>query len=180
MEVGVAALLKGLNHPKTNVRSQSSMILILVHRDQNKKLPKAVIDGLVLALSNEKDGEVRAIVAKAIGGSKDTRFHSALVTALKNDSYPAVKRNAAKAVGLRRVRAGIDPLIAGLSHKDTRVRMECATALRKLKARKAVGPLVGLLTDSNSMVRDRAHKALKTITGKRLPADPKAWVRYVR
>ena len=66
-------------------------------------------------------------------------------------------------------------LIAGLDDKDTWVRLRAAGALKRMGATRAVPALVERLNDTNKRVRERAHQALRTLTGKSFGLDYDVW-----
>jgi HEAT repeat protein len=77
------------------------------------------------------------------------------------DANPAVRRNAAEALGTRGDPRFVVPLIAALNDADAEVRFAAAAALAKLADRRAVGPLIATLKDTDSSVRWSAAFALR-------------------
>ena len=179
-KAAIPALVRGMEHRVSNVRSNSAMVLIFLHKQKNKRFSKDVVNALSLRLKEEKDKDVRALIAKTLAKAKDKRFNDVYLDLLKNDTSSDVRSNAAKGLGLNRAKKAELSLIEALNDEGTWVRMEAATALRKLKSRKALPALVRTLKDGNSMVRDRVHKALKSITGKNHSSNSDAWSAYAR
>ncbi|MCX6570529.1 MAG: HEAT repeat domain-containing protein [Candidatus Aminicenantes bacterium] len=79
------------------------------------------------------------------------------------DANPAVRRNAAEALGKRGDPHSVVPLIAALNDADAEVRFAAAGALAKLDDRDAIGPLIATLKDTDSNVRWSAAFALRDI-----------------
>jgi hypothetical protein len=176
----VPALVNGMKHRRSNIRSNSAQVLVFLHKEKRKKLSKDLVKALSLRLEKDSDKDVRALILKTLAKAKDKRFNDVFVLLLANDPSPDVRSNAAKGLGLNRAKSAESALITALNDEDTWVRMEAATALRKLKSRKSIASLVRLLSDPKPMVRDRVHKALKSITAKNYSADPAAWSSYAK
>jgi cyclophilin family peptidyl-prolyl cis-trans isomerase/HEAT repeat protein len=79
------------------------------------------------------------------------------------DHEGRVRRRAALAIGRVGLRAGVAPLIAGLSDPEPEVRQMAAFALGLLADREAGGPLRAALADGTPLVRGRAAEALGAI-----------------
>jgi len=171
----LATLRRALRHPKPNARSQSGQILVLFAEKRRKKLEKATVNALAGAIIDDRDGDVRAIIAKAVATSKDSRFAAPLIKTLELDKSSAARAAAAKTLGVLRAKSATVPLIRALDDREVKVRLNSINSLRKLKAKQAVSRLADLLEDDNEMVRSRAHKALKDLTGKRHAAERNLW-----
>jgi len=85
-----------------------------------------------------------------------------------------VRYNAALALG-KIGKPAVEPLIAALKDKDSRVRYSAAWALGKIGDKRAVEPLIAALKDKDSTVRRDAAWALTKITGKDFGEDQAKW-----
>jgi tetratricopeptide (TPR) repeat protein len=65
-----------------------------------------------------------------------------------------------------------------LNHSNPDVRAREARQLGAVEAEWAVKPLIRQLDDQEDSVRKAAHQALKTITGKSLPANRSEWMKW--
>ena len=97
---------------------------------------------LIVALKDDGDWEVRALVAEVLAGTGDDRAVDPLIGALK-DSHWYVRKKAAEALGSigdARVidpsitSKAVEPLIEALKDKDAGVREAAAEALEKIQA----------------------------------------------
>lgn len=171
----LSTLRRALRHPKPNARSQAGQILVLFADKRRKKLEKSTVSALADAIVDDRDGDVRALIAKAVATSKDSRFAGPLTKTLERDSSSAARAAAAKTLGVLRAKSATVALIRALDDREVKVRLNSINSLRKLKAKQAVSRLADLLEDDNEMVRSRAHKALKDLTGKRHAAQRHLW-----
>jgi len=66
-----------------------------------------------------------------------------------------------------------------LAHPDRRLRVLACLALEKLRDHEAVPDLVVLLDDDDPNLRRRAHAALTSLTGLRLPPQSEGWLAWL-
>ncbi len=84
------------------------------------------------------------------------------VAALK-DAETEVRAQAARALGLRRVKSAVKPLIACLSDASPTVRMWAAIGLGRLGDRAAAAPLLAALSEQDTFARFAMVQALRAI-----------------
>ena len=127
-------------------------------RDADAGVRRAALDGVVSrGLHNAAVGALVEMLSKS---TEETRL---LVIDALSDS------KSDRAVG---------PLAAQLKADRIRVRRRAAIALGKLKRQGATGALIDALEDRDRGVRTFAWRALRTITGQRLPDRADAWRRW--
>ncbi len=120
----------------------------------------------LLGLLKDRQWQVRANAARAVGGIKDTRAIGPLRSFLSDkDEHPVVKGNAALALAIMGDALAVDPLIPLLKDKDSRVRAAAASALGRLHDPRAVQPLIAALGDENARVRRAVVGGLGHIGG---------------
>ena len=156
------ALIQGLWHQHTNVRSQSASLLAEI----GAKGPD-VEAALRRSLRTEPDSDVRSIACKALVTLKFRSFVPLLIELLGRDGAHSVRSNAAYALGTIGDKRATDALIGALSDKETWVRLRAVTAMRRVRNKKAVPSLERALSDPNILVRQAAVRSLKAITGRR-------------
>lgn len=90
----------------------------------------------------------------------------------RKEIVEAIDRLTALRLGKKEIiRAFLDSMTYG----DTEIRVKICQALGNMKAREAVGELIEILDDPYPPITNAAHKALRAITGKDLPAESSAW-----
>ncbi len=173
------------------VRDRSAMPSLLAMLGDETPVPaQRCYDGLwtpaLQSFDHPSPGEQAALALASISRPAI----DSLVAAL-DDRAPAVRRNAAWAIGEARGgfmvnrSAALMPLIRLLSDGDATVRRAAAWGLSELKSYDAVEPLIGTLNDSDPAVRGTAAFALGEIKDDRAAAaltqvsksDPDAKVR---
>ena len=154
-----------------DAKSVESLIQVLTDGD-NDILGEAVsaledigvlsVIPLIQALK-DRDGQIRKLVARALGEIKDIRAIEPLIGVL-SDNDSNVRCEAADALSkIRDIRA-VEPLIFLLDDNDGDVRRKTAQALGKIGDARASRPLIQvLLSDTDSEVRKKAAMALGEI-----------------
>jgi HEAT repeat protein len=112
----------------------------------------ARIRGAVQSALGDRDAEVRAAAAKAIGHAGDTAAVALLAGAL-SDPVWFVRLQAARALGTLAHRRAVRPLVTALTDESWQVRAAVADALRRLGE-----PAVPALTECLFTSRDRYVK----------------------
>jgi len=131
-----------------------------------KMRQKKDVKGLIKALVDEKDSDVRGNAAIALRNIGDSRAVEPLIRALGDaDSY--VRQNAAEALG-KIGEPTVEPLIRTLIEGSNDVRGNAAQALGTIGDSRAVEPLIRALGDSDWRVLWNAARALGKI------GDPRA------
>jgi HEAT repeat protein len=126
----------------------------------------ASVDPLV-AMLDDRDGDVRTHAAFALGEVQSAKSVKALVNALR-DTKPSVRAQAAAALGKNAPRDALAPLSAALNDIAPEVREKVILALGSLRDTAAVQPLLSALKDNSPFVRKNAAEALGRIR------DPRA------
>ena len=210
-EKGLAPLLAAVKDPDAMVRASAASALgrfplpmivpplTAALRDDDRKVRlKAAgslgqstnalaVPPLIRALGEDRDKQVREVVAAALGSLKDRRAAGALINALTDD-YVNVQINAARALGAMREPAALAPLLMNLQSRESAVRGAAALALGDLGDRQAIPPLITavkteLAVDGTSLECElRALTALGHVGAKQAlekcrthPKDWKEW-----
>jgi HEAT repeat protein len=155
-----------------------------------------VIQLLSTAAVSERQSLCRVAAIESLGHFKDPRAVEALKTAYERaNSFPPDQANrircqALTALGETGNPAAVDFLVRVVQqppidpHKGTEQdkqhvtdeRIAAARALGHFSHYQATEALLSVLQkDKDVALRDRAHESLQMATGKKLPADPKAW-----
>lgn len=122
-------------------------------------LDKQGLDGMVNALRNSTDPQVRQYAAYLLGCAKNPRAIQPLIEALA-DFDKSVREQATlslSSIG----KAAIEPLSAAMKEPKWETRYRAAEALGKIADDKAVQPLIQALKDSRDHVRYMAAKGLR-------------------
>lgn len=164
-------LRKSARAENVEVRTQSIIILGLLKRDNDTASTEVLKDAVLL----DSRPEVRAIAAKAFVMYKYPGAAQVLIRSLNEDPYEGARANAAWALGEIGDPAAIPHLRKATSDDDTFVRLRSVGALMELRARKAIPELIERLSDRNAMVSERAHQALRFVTGTDKGRDPSEW-----
>jgi HEAT repeat protein len=71
----------------------------------------------------------------------------------------------------------VEPLLAALKDKESRIREAAIKALGELKEKdpRVIEPLIDALNDKDSRVREKSAEALKKITGQDIPPRTEEW-----
>jgi putative membrane-bound dehydrogenase-like protein len=167
-EATTTELVEGLKHPAQSVR--------LVAQRRLAERGSVAVSAVTAVLADPKAPAfarwsaiwtLDAIDAGAAG--------RAAITAALADADPSVRRQAARQLGNRAVKAAAPELIKRLTDADPSVRFQAATALGRIGDKAAVGPLLRALSQTDLFARYAAFTALNRI-GR---ADPTAWPRIV-
>ncbi|MBI1914076.1 MAG: HEAT repeat domain-containing protein [Planctomycetes bacterium] len=155
-----------------------------------------VVKALVTAASNEQQAWCRIRAIESLGTFKDPRAIEGLKDAYyKAEAFVPETRKDLRcqiltALGHSQSPEAIDLLVSVLqapppeaattSEQDRQYyldeRIAAAGALRNFKQSRAVAALAQVLkNDKDTALRDEAHHSLEVATGKKLPADFKAW-----
>ncbi len=81
---------------------------------------------------------------------------AALGRLVRQGTWPEVKANAARAVGILRGKAAVPQLVEGLKGRDTQLLFECLGALEKIRDREVAPEISPLVNDLNEQVQLRA------------------------
>lgn len=103
-------------------------------------------------------------IQPASAGNGDNNSIETLISSL-NDSDPAVRRQAAAALKLKRDKQSVDSLIRLLNDNNANVRQQAAETLGAIGDQRAIKPLINTLKDGNSLVRQTSSRALGDIGG---------------
>jgi HEAT repeat protein len=126
-----------------------------------KMRQKKDVKGLIKALGDEKDSDVRGNAAQALGTIGDARAVEPLIIRALGDSDYRVRWNAAEAIGTIGDARAVEPLIRALGDSDWRVLWNAARALGKIGDPRAVEPLILLLRDPLIEGRDPVRGAIR-------------------
>jgi HEAT repeat protein len=129
----------------------------------------------------DKDANVRAVAVTALGrhGSPD---HVPLIVPLLKDPSRSVRFAAACTLQRLHNPVAVTPLLDSLDPRtepDGAIRAEVADALGQYAEPRVLDGLAAALDDSDIVVNQRALASLKTLTGQSLPADRRAWTRWL-
>lgn len=129
--------------------------------DGAEDLEKQGLEGMVHALRDNTDPNVRQYAAYLLGTTKNPRAIQPLVEALA-DFDKAVREQAMlalTAIG----KAAVEPLAAAMKEPKWETRYRAAEALGKIADDKAVKPLIQGLKDNRDHVRYMAAKGLRVL-----------------
>ena len=126
-----------------------------------KELEKQGLDGMVHALRDSTDPNVRQYAAYLLGEAKNPRAIQPLVEALA-DFDKAVREQAMLALSAIG-KAAVEPLAAAMKEPKWETRYRAAEALGKIADEKAVKPLIQGLKDNRDHVRYMAAKGLRVL-----------------
>jgi len=115
------------------------------------------IAGLLKALQDKKNPEIRDAAGVALGRISDQQIVNPLLQAVKDGNVSVLQ--ASTILGKIGNKGGIEPLIHALRDNNVNVRCTVATALGQVGDKRAIDPLIHVLeTDDNTTVRsDAAH-----------------------
>jgi HEAT repeat protein len=136
------------------------MVLRLFKPSIEKMQEKNDIEGLIRASQTEKDYEIRARAAGALGNIGDPRAVEPLSKGLKDTFYP-VRVEVVNALGKIRDPRIVEPLLGALTDQDIHVKEKAWNALQKSCGVRDINPLIEAL--HNSKTRDYAAKILGKI-----------------
>jgi HEAT repeat protein len=126
-----------------------------------EELEKQGLSGLVKALHEHTDPQVRQYAAYLLGQAKNPRAIQPLIEALA-DFDKSVREQATLALSTIG-KAAIEPLAEAMKEPKWETRYRAAEALGKIADEKAVQPLIQGLKDSRDHVRYMAAKGLHEI-----------------
>ncbi|MCW4032078.1 MAG: HEAT repeat domain-containing protein [Candidatus Bathyarchaeota archaeon] len=118
------------------------------------------VEGLIRASQTEKDYEIRARAAGALGNIGDPRAVEPLSKGLKDTYYP-VRVEVANALGKIRDPRVVEPLLGALTDQDINVKEKAWDALQKSCDARDINSLIEAL--HNSETRDYAARILGKI-----------------
>jgi HEAT repeat protein len=132
---------------------------------QESKIPESAVKA-----AEDKNREVRAVAAEALGESGDPRFIAVLLVLLKDDYY-GVRKAALDALNAldpnwaesEHARAGVPRLLAGIADTVVDAREKLPAVLGEIGDPRAIETLVLLLMDSNFTVVSESARALEKI-----------------
>jgi len=122
-------------------------------------LEKLGLDGLIDALKNNTDPQVRQYAAYLMGKAKNPRAIQPLIEALA-DFDKSVREQAMLALSSIG-KSAIEPLSEAMKEPKWETRYRAAEALGKIADEKAIKPLIQGLKDNRDHVRYMAAKGLK-------------------
>jgi len=125
------------------------------------ELEKQGLEGLVKALRDSTDPQVRQYAAYLLGKAQNPRAIQPLVEALA-DFDKSVREQATLALS-RIGKAAIEPLAEAMKEPKWETRYRAAEALGKIADEKVVKPLIQGLKDNRDHVRYMAAKGLKDL-----------------
>ena len=125
------------------------------------ELEKLGLEGLVKALRDSTDPQVRQYAAYLLGKAHNPRAIQPLIEALA-DFDKSVREQATLALS-RIGKAAIEPLAEAMKEPKWETRYRAAEALGRIADEKAVKPLVQGLKDNRDHVRYMAAKGLKEL-----------------
>jgi HEAT repeat protein len=126
-----------------------------------EELEKQGLEGLVKALHEHTDPQVRQYAAYLLGKAKNPRAIQPLIEALA-DFDKSVREQATLALSTIG-KAAIEPLSAAMKEPKWETRYRAAEALGKIADEKAVKPLIKGLRDNRDHVRYIAAKGLREL-----------------
>jgi HEAT repeat protein len=114
-------------------------------------------DNIARALARLQDPDAwqRAQVAMALSNLRDARVVAAMAQALRDDSDPTVRANAALCLGVNRAHEHERDLLSAMHDRNEIVRERAATALAQLGTPDALHALINGLDDTHAFVRNR-------------------------
>ena len=131
------------------------------------------VEGLIEALSYEKDENVRLAAAWALGEMGDQRAIEPLINALQDQQR--VKEAAAKSLGEIGDAQAVQALTTILHDDNWEVRGTVAKSLGKIGDQRAIQALIRSVEDENETVRWYAVQALHEITGELFGENKEQW-----
>jgi HEAT repeat protein len=124
-----------------------------------EEIEKQGLEGMIRALRNSTDPQVRQYAAYLLGQAKNPRAIQPLIEALA-DFDKSVRQQAT--IALSSIgKAAIEPLATAMKEKKWETRYRAAEALGKIADEKAVQPLIKALKDNRDHVRYMAAKGLR-------------------
>jgi HEAT repeat protein len=124
-----------------------------------EEIEKHGLEGMIHALRNSTDPQVRQYAAYLLGQAKNPRAIQPLIEALA-DFDKSVRQQATLALSSIG-KAAIEPLAAAMKEKKWETRYRAVEALGKIADEKAVQPLIKALKDNRDHVRYMAAKGLR-------------------
>jgi len=126
-----------------------------------EEIEKQGLEGMVRALQNSTDPQVRQYAAYLLGQTKNPRAIQPLIEALA-DFDKSVREQATLALSSIG-KAAIEQLTAAMKEKKWETRYRAAEALGKIADERVVQPLISALKDNRDHVRYMAAKGLREI-----------------
>jgi HEAT repeat protein len=126
-----------------------------------EEIEKQGLEGMVRALQNSTDPQVRQYAAYLLGQTKNPRAIQPLIEALA-DFDKSVREQATLALSSIG-KAAIEQLTAAMKEKKWETRYRAAEALGKIADERAVQPLIKALKDNRDHVRYMAAKGLREL-----------------
>ena len=124
-----------------------------------EEIEKQGLEGMVRALQNSTDPQVRQYAAYLLGQTKNPRAIQPLIEALA-DFDKSVREQATLALSSIG-KAAIEQLTAAMKEKKWETRYRAAEALGKIADERVVQPLIKALQDNRDHVRYMAAKGLR-------------------
>jgi HEAT repeat protein len=126
-----------------------------------EEIEKQGLEGMVRALQNSTDPQVRQYAAYLLGQTKNPRAIQPLIEALA-DFDKSVREQATLALSSIG-KAAIEQLTAAMKEKKWETRYRAAEALGKIADERVVQPLIKALQDNRDHVRYMAAKGLREL-----------------
>lgn len=155
------------------IRSQALIILGLLKRENSEDSMTSVMGAMMC----DERQEVRAIAAKTFVQYPTPTAVRLLLKSLELDPYAGTRANAAWALGAAGDLTAVNGLRKATKDDDAFVRLRAVGALMDLKTKLGIPDLIDRLADENAMVAERAHQALRELTGTDKGKNPNEWRR---
>ncbi|HOD07251.1 MAG TPA: HEAT repeat domain-containing protein [Myxococcota bacterium] len=155
------------------IRSQALIIMGLLKSDNTEESLTSVMGAM---MCDDKQ-EVRAIAAKTFVQHPTPASVRLLLKSLELDPFAGTRANAAWALGAAGDLTAVNGLRKATRDDDAFVRLRAVGALMDLKTKLGIPELIDRLVDENPMVAERAHQALREITGTDKGKNPDEWRR---
>jgi HEAT repeat protein len=123
---------------------------------------KRNIQGLIKALTYQKDAHTRELAATALGELRNALAVQPLIPVLK-DGNENVRQSAVEALGKIGGTAVVEPLIPVLKDGNENVRQSAVEALGKIGGTSVIEPLINVLAEDNEKIHQAAATALVII-----------------
>ncbi len=161
--------------PDSSVRSEA--VETLFHLARHPDLEERLEETLSSLLDRARGEALRELIS-AVGGKGRKEFREIIEKYLA-DEDPQARARSVEALSALGAEVAADPITERFElETDDPVRRSLAAAAEKLKIRKAIPHLIGWLDEGSEETKAAAYRALRRITGRKLPADHDAWAEW--